>query len=152
MKKFIILSIAFLASTISVKAQSPTFEETVKYINDFLIENPTIFFRLGSSDEDIINLMKAKKDGTVIFLWKNTNNASETIKGSFNLHNVKNYKFSGVNPVLGSSRLQLYFSKEESWEESASFGIHITKQMAEKLEKMLRHLATLCTEKDPFVD
>jgi hypothetical protein len=148
MKK-IFLIIAFFAITVSANAQAPTFEKTVTYINDFLIENPGIRFSVGNSRETSINMMKAKKDGKVIFLWKNTVDASEEVIGSFNLHNVKYYEFSGVNPN-GTSRLHIYFSEKKASNESACFGTYITKTMSEKLEKMLRHLTTLCTEKDPF--
>ena len=133
MKNLLTLFVLFLGLGMA-NAQKPNFDETVKHINDFLVENPT-YFKVGSSYSPI-NIMRAKKDGTVTFLYRGT---SENVVGSLNLNNANSYEF------IAGLLQQLYLGKVQN-----SFGIYLTEQSAARLEKMLRHLTTLCTEKDPF--
>lgn len=133
-----LLTICFLiANTFVVNAQKPNFDETVKHINYFLEENRIFFWDKNMSRGEAINMMRAKKNGTIIFLWKNTKDGSEKSQGSFNLRDVKSYKNS-------YGYLSIVYSAS-----SNSLG-GLTDESAARLEKMLRHLTTLCTEKDPF--
>lgn len=127
-----------LATTCTVKAQTMSFEETVKYINDKIIcctENKTDF-------------IKVKRDGTIEWLDKSVN--------LFNLNPIEVTENplvhkEGMGIFKGISTFCIYFQVTVTGDSDAVLNRFKIYPDAERVYKALLHLKSLCTkEKDPF--
>jgi len=136
MKKLITLFVLFLGLGIA-NAQTPTFDETVKYINNIFKEIDVDYFYGDSETGFYITEVKVVKNGKVSFIDSENN-----VINSFNL-----FDFDKFNGDWAYVDLLDKNNRPIGW----WFGISISEPQFSKLEKAFKHLRTLCVkEHDPF--
>lgn len=150
--KHLFLIFALVASTVAVKSQDqkPTFEETVKYINEIVKDNRSFYFP-GNSDNTsyLIGEVIVDKSGKILFLG-----SDKRPVGTFYLKDVNWLEtYCGEDGGLSIKSYVQY----KRWDGSLNFktlGILTDIPIAncERLKKAIIYLQSLCTEKDPFAN
>lgn len=146
MKKLITICL-FMATAFSVNAQTPTFEETVNYINNILKENPKVnYFNGGNGIGKYGKRISVEKTGKLVVYNK------DGAVGSFNVFDFE--KCEASNPYVESEYGNYtgeYITLLGKNNQKLGMFSNLLVSYSTKLEKAFKHLRTFCVkEKDPF--
>lgn len=139
--KHLVLTLALVASACAVKAQSLTFEETVTYIKELLVDSHTFFCPGDANTGYYIGGISASKSGKVVF----KGSSNELSIGTFSLNDID---WTITDWLDG----KLYLYQKDTGGNWVRIGMisALPKAESDRLLKAFQYLQTLCTEKDPF--
>lgn len=146
----IVLILAFIVCAFATKAQDLTFDETVEYIQQVLVENKSSFWPATSKDQRwYVSKVTARKDGRVSFIGLD----GTTIIGSVNLFDVYEFECNddyGYLQFSSSKKERCSNYSDEMCYTSLGQLYDISPENCLRLRKAFIYLKSLCTDKDPF--